>query len=111
MRMWMIEPRIMCRAHLLGEHRELHALCGMLRSRISLDGYHEKGLLELAQLGIRHEALVKEMLSRGYEHRTPFDGTNARVYTDHLGTVDRAKSFIDLMDRCPNCVKRAIEFS
>lgn len=107
LRMWMVNPRIMCREHLLGEHRELHALAGMLRQGISLEGYLANGLLELQMLGIRHDALVMEMKRRGFRHDSPWDGTNARVYTEKLGKVDQALSFIELIDRCPRCADRA----
>lgn len=32
MRMWMVDPKIMCRKHLLGEHLELHMLAGCINN-------------------------------------------------------------------------------
>lgn len=103
MRMWMLYPRIMCRQHLLGEHLEIHMFAGTLRRGISVEGYLEKGLLEGASLRSRHNALVKEMLRRGYNHKSPLDD-----YPEETrGKVDRLQSFTDLMDRCPECRERA----
>ena len=31
MRMWMVDPQIMCRQHLLGEHTEMHMFVGTLK--------------------------------------------------------------------------------
>ena len=33
--MWMVDPRFMCRAHILGEHRECHALIGTILQSIN----------------------------------------------------------------------------
>lgn len=61
MRMWMVNPRIMCRQHLLGEHVEIHMFIGTLNRKKSVKGYLEKGLLEIHNLYARHEILVEEM--------------------------------------------------
>ena len=47
MRMWMVDPRIMCRQHLLGEHVEIHMFVGAISRGKSVKGYLEKGLLEV----------------------------------------------------------------
>lgn len=41
MRMWNINPRYMCRKHLLGEHVETHMLVGSLRKEKSVQGINE----------------------------------------------------------------------
>ena len=74
MRIWDIDPTILCRAHLLGEHRELHALWSILVN--NKKGYRQhpetkRWVGKLAALRIRHEALVKEMADRGYAHNSP----------------------------------------
>jgi hypothetical protein len=76
MRIWDIEPARLCRSHLLGEHRELHGLWNIL-SR-DLRGYRmhpetRRWEGRLAALFARHEALVAEMLHRGYRHASPLD--------------------------------------
>ena len=76
MRIWDLPPAVLCRNHLLGEHRELHGLWTILTT--GKDGYarHPETLRwrgKLAALHARHEALVAEMTRRGYRHHTPLD--------------------------------------
>ena len=89
----------MCRAHLLGEHRELHALVGIIRRGTSLDGYAANGLIETGSILARHEQLVAEMTARGYQHHSPL------IYQDDIsfGVVDRESAATELARRCSHC--------
>ncbi len=76
MRIWDVPPDILCRQHLLGEHRELHALWTILSK--DKKGYRnhpetKRWVNKLPALAIRHEVLVKEMEKRGYRHHSPLD--------------------------------------
>ncbi len=76
MRIWDLPPEVLCRQHLLGEHRELHGLWNVLT--LGKSGYREhpetkRWVGRLAALYKRHEALVAEMYRRGYRHKTPLD--------------------------------------
>jgi pyrimidine dimer DNA glycosylase len=76
MRIWDVDPALLCRQHLLGEHRELHALWTILTA--DRRGYrrHPETLRwegRLAALARRHELLVAEMERRGYMHHSPLD--------------------------------------
>ncbi|MEI7780309.1 MAG: pyrimidine dimer DNA glycosylase/endonuclease V [Planctomycetota bacterium] len=102
MRMWMVPPGVMCRSHLLGEHRELHALAGILRKGISIDGYLRNGLVDTAQIGTRHTALVNEITRRGYNHHSPL---KVEVSVGR-GTVDPKNSLEELRNRCGDCKER-----
>ena len=76
MRIWDLPPERLCRAHLLGEHRELHAIWNVLtRDRAGYRRHPETLRWEgrLAALYRRHAALVSEMQSRGYQHGSPLD--------------------------------------
>lgn len=76
MRIWDVDPRLLCRSHLLGEHRELHGLWNILTQGLSGYSRHPETLRwvgRLAALYRRHEALVAEMESRGYRHHSPLD--------------------------------------
>ena len=70
-RMWMVNPKKLCRQHLLGEHKELHQLVGSLRKGKSIRGHLDKGQVEVHSIDKRHKELVKEMLARGYNHKSP----------------------------------------
>lgn len=76
MRIWDLSPKILCRNHLLGEHRELHALWTILTK--NKKGYinhpeTKRWIGKLAALYKRHELLVSEMKKREYNHKTPLN--------------------------------------
>ena len=74
MRIWDIEPNRLCRQHLLGEHRELHAIWSVLTQGKKGYARHPETLRwrgKLKALFLRHEALVEEMTRRGYAHKSP----------------------------------------
>ncbi|WP_230628980.1 pyrimidine dimer DNA glycosylase/endonuclease V [Methanosarcina barkeri] len=76
MRIWDIPPEKMCRQHLLGEHRELHALWSIIANNKKAYAHHPETMRwrgKLKALYLRHEALVEEMTRRGYKHHTPLD--------------------------------------
>lgn len=102
MRMWMLAPRGMCRAHLLGEHAELHMLAGSLRKGISLQGYIDLGLVELHNIPSRHEELVAELQLRGYHHKSPIPA----LQYPFGGYVNWKRSQSDLHGRCSACFRR-----
>jgi len=73
MRIWDIEPKKLCRNHLLGEHRELHAIWVILTKNKKGYSRHPETLRwknKLTALYLRHEKLVAEMGKRGYCHRS-----------------------------------------
>jgi hypothetical protein len=75
-RIWDLPPSILCRAHLLGEHRELHAIWTVLVEGKTGYARHPETLRwrdKLAALYLRHEALVDEMTRRGYNHASPLE--------------------------------------
>jgi hypothetical protein len=91
----------MCRNHLLGEHRETHALVGMIALGKSLHGYVTTGLVDTALIQPRHDALVAEMKLRGYNHRTPM----AYVDTLGMGAINVAHNINELARRCAACAR------
>ena len=81
MRIWDLSPKKLCRNHLLGEHRELHAIWSVLVRGKKGYARHPETLRwrgKLKALFHRHDALVQEMAARGYEHRTPLPKRLAR---------------------------------
>lgn len=110
MRMWMLEPGLLCRYHLLGEHVETHMLSGHFRKGRSIKGYITSNCVEPLSLRARHDALVEEMLRRGYRHASPLDFSmdDLACYSieDVNAVVDRRLSFKKLMHKCPKCWAR-----
>lgn len=108
MRMWMVDPKIMCRQHLLGEHVEHHMFVGTINKGISIDGYLRDNLLEPLSLLTRHVELVREMESRGYNHKSELLSVDlSRMDEKQFFTkIDREKSLAELIRRCPECAAR-----
>lgn len=72
MRLWGIDPKVMCRKHLLGEHVEMHMIVGSLRRRRNLGRLLTAGFVDLRKVAARHESLAYEMKRRGYRHHRHF---------------------------------------
>lgn len=98
----MVNPRWMCRQHLLGEHLECHMFHTAVRKGQSLDGYIQNGLLEVRMIKARHDTLVEEMLRRGYNHHSPMDSGGAPLLYEVKG-IDVEWAWKVLSERCPNC--------
>lgn len=104
MRQWMVDPRIMCRKHLLGEHVEHHMFVGSINKGKSMDGFLKNNLLEPLALTERHAALVQEMERRGYNHNSPLPVAHFEKNDPALlVTIDRQSALDDLIGRCPEC--------
>ncbi|HVZ12717.1 MAG TPA: pyrimidine dimer DNA glycosylase/endonuclease V [Patescibacteria group bacterium] len=94
MRIWDVSPKILCRKHLLGEHRELHALWTILTT--GKKGYlnhpeTKRWVGKLAALYNRHDEEVFEMERRGYQHHSPLDkklATGSAVQEKFVNTVE-----------------------
>jgi len=104
MRMWMVNPRIMCRQHLLGEHVEIHMFIGTINRNKSVKGYLQKGLLEVHNLYARHADLVEEMKRRGYNHCSKVN--EKWKFVEDVGAIDREKNVNELVNRCSKCKSR-----
>jgi len=110
MRMWMVDPKILCQKHLCGEHVELHMFIGTLRKKIKVDGYLRNNCFEPRSIFLRHKLLVEEMLSRGYNHKSPIEECDCECVLNlseeqQYWEIDVDLSLKDLLSRCPECMK------
>lgn len=101
--MWKVDPEILCRNHLLGEHLEMHMFHGCMKQGKKLDGYIRKGLVEIHCIKQRHDELCKEMKRRNYNHISPLEEVDRLSFG---GEVNVSASLVDLLSRCPKCKKR-----
>jgi len=105
MRMWNVNPKLLCKDHLNGEHLEIHKFIGALRAGRSVKGYLE-GLYAVHLIRERHEQLVEEMLRRGWKHKSPippdFDELECVAGWVHGPEYNLA----ELAYRCAGCRKR-----
>lgn len=107
MRMWLFIPQCLCNQHLKGEHCEMHMFVGTIKSGKRIDGYLEKGLVIVSKIQERHDILAQEMLKRKMSHQSPIPEFN---YSGPDGFVDPVLSFLTLSKRCPDCLKRMVDF-
>lgn len=80
MRVWDIPPERLCDKHLLGEHREIHAIWTVITEGKKGYSKHPETLRwvgRLKALYLRHELVVKEMRRRGFAHNSPLDKRKA----------------------------------
>jgi len=101
-RQWNIDPRQMCRQHLLGEHNELHKALGSIRHGRSVAGWLNRGQIDPITFQARHAQLQMEMFRRGYNHGSPLE-TNGLVLP--IGDIDQRANVLDLTGRCEECRK------
>lgn len=117
MRMRKVEPKVLCRQHLLGEHKEMHMFIGSLMKGISISGYIQKGFVEPMFLYSRHKMLANEMKRRGYNHNSPLDiPTTAKAIQglrrkEMEAKMDEESDTKELLERCPECKRKYEELT
>ncbi len=102
MRMWGVNPKMLCNQHLLGEHLEMHMFVGAINKGKNIQGYIDKNLVNVQKISMRHTELVKEMESRGMHHNS----TLIAHYSLLKGTINIENNIKDLSDRCEKCRER-----
>lgn len=108
MRIWDVDPALLCRSHLLGEHRELHGLWNILvhnKRGYSQHPETKRWVGKQAALFHRHEQLVAELRRRGYVHSSPLDpasATGAATQEQFIDPPDRQLEILrDKPCECP----------
>lgn len=109
MRMWMVDTKILCRKHLMGEHVETHMMIGSIIRGNKIDGFIENDLIQPRDILNRHNLLAKEMISRGYNHKSDIKEEDFNLaisklsneYINHM--INKDKSLMDLITRCTLC--------
>lgn len=99
MRMWNINPKKMCNQHLLGEHVEMHMFAGCLKKRKNIQGYIDKGFVEIHNIKKRHAKLAGEMKKRNMNHKSPL----IKFREIKTGKINKEKSYKELIKRCAEC--------
>ncbi|MBF0494384.1 MAG: pyrimidine dimer DNA glycosylase [Candidatus Omnitrophica bacterium] len=100
MRIWDISAKKLCRNHLLGEHRELHAIWSVIIYGKKGYSRHPETLRwvgKLKSLYARHEELVTEMGRRGYKHKSPLDAKFAKGKSEQIEFVNSVKEQIIIL--------------
>lgn len=80
MRVWDVDPELLCSRHLLGEHNEIHAVWAVITENLKGYSHHPETARwrgKLKALYLRHEKTAKEMEKRGFNHKSPLDKRRA----------------------------------
>jgi hypothetical protein len=108
MRIWDVDIEHLCDRHLLGEHRELHALWSILTEGKRGYAAHPETLRlrgRRAALYRRPEDQVAEMARRGFRHRSPLDArlaVGAKRQTELVDTIEAQRARLKGKDcDCP----------
>ena len=100
MRIWDIEPKRLCRKHLLGEHRELHAIWSILTKNKKGYSRHPETLRwkgKLKSLFLRHRIIVEEMQRRNYAHKSDLKksfATGKNRQTEFINSIEEQKKIL-----------------
>ena len=101
----MINPEILCRKHLLGEHGEIHKHRHNFVKHHSITNRIKLDQIEPSSMGARHDKLVAEMLCRGYNHQSPYTQPDISYLPkqEQWHIVNQLNSLSVLLSRCKEC--------
>lgn len=104
----MIDPKILCRQHLLGEANEHHKHLHNWKKKHRIDGRILVNSIEPMSYKKRHDELAVEMLRRGYNHKSPLEEPDFSYLppNQRYVKVDKEKALKLLLERCPACAER-----
>lgn len=109
-RMWMVNPKLLCRQHLLGEHKELHQLLGSLKAGKSILGHIKDKQVDPISIKERHQEIKFEMMRRGYNHNSDLSFEEKNIIKDARSVdIDSKSNLKELKERCEDCKKRIKE--
>lgn len=105
MRMWMLEPKIMCNKHLIGEHGELHKFLHNWQKKHKIDGRIAGNAMEPLIYKSRHDELANEMIRRNFNHKSPLEQPDFSYLLEAQRNykVDKVESLALLVSRCNKC--------
>lgn len=109
MRMWMVDPKLLCKKHLLGEHGEIHKhRHNFVKQHSIAKRISPVVQIEPSAMETRHDALAEEMLHRNMNHQSPFLQPSIAYLpiAEQQAVVDVLNSLNDLSNRCPECKER-----
>ncbi len=100
MRVLDIEAKLLCNNHLLGEHREIHAVWKILTENKKGYSHHPETLRwkdKLLALYNRHERVASEMIKRGFNHKSTLKkelATGSNIQSIFIDQPDRQRMIL-----------------
>jgi hypothetical protein len=104
-RLWLLQPKLLCNLHLWCEHIEAHVFAMLLEGKNSLQYFIDRGVVEVHNIRPRHDALAVELLRRGMKHDRKWPLPKFTEF--EAGHVDRALALRTLTAACTDCARRA----
>ena len=104
--MWMLNPKLLCNKHLVGEHGEIHLHRHIFVKKQSINGrIHPIVQIEPANMQARHNELAEEMIKRGMNHKSPYIQPDIEYLPENMrnAKVNEKYNVDDLAARCPQC--------
>ena len=105
----MIPAKYLCNRHILGEHGEIHKHKHNFVKGHSMAGRISPIVqIEPASMQSRHDELAAEMLSRGLNHKSPYEQPDLSKYSLEVinAKVDLGITIRTLHERCEGCRKK-----
>jgi len=105
----MVDPKILCNKHLLGEHGEIHKHRHNFVKQHSITKRVSPVVqIQPSAMQSRHDELAVEMLRRNMNHKSPFKQPDISYLptNERSVVVDIQNSIKDLSNRCSECAKR-----
>lgn len=102
----MINPKMLCNKHLIGEHGEIHKHRHIFVKRYSIKGrIFPIVQIEPLLMEYRHNKLAEEMENRGISHNSPYTQPDiSYLYPlERFAKVDINVSIKELKRRCEKC--------
>ena len=87
MRVWDLPPYFLCDKHLSGEHREIHGIYNILTLGHKGYSHHpetKRWIGKIDALVRRHDMVVREMVRRGMNHKSPLTPIGDKDTQDKL---------------------------
>jgi len=111
-RMWMVDPRIMCTRHLCREHCEIHRLVSNLRKGRNVRKYLLQQVIDISSIYARHKEIEEEIMARGGKLDSPLSVAECVAFARWYGstTINMGRSLSDLSCCCKQCQKRIGKF-
>jgi len=112
MRMWGIDPSLLCQKHLIGEHGEIHKhRHNFIKKHKITNRITPIVQIEPENMQKRHDELVLEMLKRGYKHNSPYEQPDLSYLKaeERYAQIDINISIADLTNRCVECAQKMIK--
>lgn len=112
MRMWMIDPKLLCTKHINGEHGEIHKHRHNFEKRHKISGRISPIVqIEPESMKKRHDELAQEMDRRKIgSHKSPYiqPSLSHLSFSERYAEADLDYNLRDLCDRCEDCRERIL---